>query len=150
MIARRDFFIKEITDRLAKKYPERDADIEVVIGEFIRDGWLADEKFTAEFIRVKSEYSGWGPRKISQKLKEKGVSSDIISIQMQEVFSADEELSLVSRLAQEKWNLLHKKKAPERTAAVQRFLASRGFNFILILDATKNLSSSSLGLPEDQ
>lgn len=140
MIAKRDFFVNELRNKLNKKYPQGHKDIEKVIQEFCASSWLSDHRTVPEFIRTKSEYSGWGPHKISQKLKERGVDGTLIKEQIEEAFSTDKQLELAQNLAKEKWNLLQNKKAAERTAAVQRFLASRGFDFNIIISATKALS----------
>lgn len=150
MIGRRDFFAQEFNKKLLKKFPDNETHVKNIITEFSEKGWISDERLTAEFIRVKLEYSGWGPCKIFQKLKEKGVSIEVISSQIEKEFSPEKERTLITRLAQEKWDFLYKKKAPERTAAVQRFLVSRGFNLNLIFDITRELSSSLINLPEDQ
>ena len=140
MIARRDFCLNELSGKLTKKFPENITEIKDIVNELSSRNLVSDQRYASEFIRFKSEYNGWGPFKIKEKLKEKGVSTDIISQELAEAFCKERKLELARKLAKEKWNLLHKKKATERTAAVQRFMASRGFNFSIILEVTKDLA----------
>ncbi len=140
LIGRRDYSQSELQKKLLEKFPKETSFVQEVIDEFLTSSWISDLRYTEEFIREKSQHGGWGPIKISQKLREKGIDTEVIQSVMHECFSEELQQELAQKLAEEKWNRLYKKTAPERMAAVQRFLNSRGFSFQVALAATQSLS----------
>lgn len=140
LIGRRDYSQSELQKKLLEKFPQEASFVQEVIEEFLKSSWISDMRYTQEFVREKSQYGKWGPIKISQKLREKGIEKGVIQSIIESDFSEEIQQEVAKQLAEEKWNRLYKKTAPERKAAVQRFLSSRGFSFSIVLEATQSLS----------
>lgn len=150
MIGRRDFCVSEFRKKLTEKFPNNLEEIEETVEEFKNKTWLSDERYITEFIRIKSQYSGWGPYKISQKLREKGLTLNFITSRLNEEYPSERQREIVTNLAEAKWKTINKKKATDKTAAVQRYLSAKGFEFAVISTVISKLSSSTINLPEDQ
>jgi regulatory protein len=148
-LGRREYSQFELQKKLKDKFPEEVFCIRDVINEFIAKNWISDIRYAEEFVREKSQYSKWGPIKITQQLREKGVEKEIIESTLKKVFSEKVQREVVMQLAKEKWRLLHKKTAPKRKVAVQSFLLSRGFTFHVVLDVMEHFKQEEKGLPED-
>ncbi len=149
LLGRREYSVQELEKKLAEHFPEEELLIGEIMTECKNNNWISNVRYAEEFICEKSEHGGWGPMKIAQKLREKGIEKKIIQESLETRFSQNQQRELAQRLAEEKWGLFYKKTAPNRKAAVQRFLVSRGFLFPLILEVTKNLNSREKDLPED-
>ena len=149
LLGRREYSAQELEKKLAEHFPEEESLRREIVEEFKDNNWISDIRYAEEFIREKKEYSGWGPMKIIQKLREKGIDSNIIQERLEVSFPEETQRDVIQRLAIEKWKRCSQKTAPQRKAAVQRFLVSRGFPFPLILEATKELNSTEKDLPED-
>lgn len=149
LLGRREYSAQELKKKLAEYFPEEELLRKEIVEEFKDNNWISDLRYTEEFIREKKEHSGWGPMKIIQKLREKGIDSDIIQESLEMSFPEEAQRDVIQRLAIEKWRRCSQKTASQRKGAVQRFLVSRGFSFPLILEATKELNSTEKDLPED-
>lgn len=139
LLGRREYSVKSLKKKLQEKFPEESVFIDEVLLEFQKNNWISDVRYAEEFIREKSEHGGWGPMKIIQKLREKGIEKEIIQECLESIFPEKQQRELAQRLAEEKWELLYKKIASDRKEAVQRFLVSRGFSFQLVLEVTQSI-----------
>ncbi len=140
LLGRREYSQSELQKKLSEKFPEEASFIEEIIEEFIASNWISDIRYTEELVREKSQYGGWGPMKIYKRLREKGIEKEMIAQCLERIFPEEKQREFAKSLAEEKWRLLYKKTAAERRAAVQRFLASRGFSFSVILNVTELLN----------
>lgn len=144
LLGRREYSVQELKKKILEKFPEESLLIEEVLLECQRKNWVSDVRYANEFIREKSEYGGWGPMKITQKLREKGIESSLIESSLEAEFPEDKQRILLQELAEKKWKLLYKKTAADRKGAVQRFLLSRGFSFQLVLEVTQSLNREEI------
>lgn len=76
-LARREYSIKELVDKLSKKELSSEA-IELVVSELEQENLVSDERFVESFVRSKIN-SGQGPNKIRMGLQEKKVSENLIN-----------------------------------------------------------------------
>ncbi len=132
LLGRREYSQSELQNRLLEKFPKGVSFVKEIIKEFVEHSWISDMRYTKEFVREKSQYRKWGPIKISQKLKEKGIEKELIETVLIQDFTEEMQCVIAQQLAEEKWNRLYKKTASERRGAVQRFLLSRGFAFHIV------------------
>lgn len=74
----------EVEERLRSMgvLPEAQADL---VAELMSEGYLNEERFARAYARGKFRIKGWGPRKISQGLQAKRVSSACISLGLSEL-----------------------------------------------------------------
>ncbi len=78
LLSIRDYFKKELYDKIAKKFGDYEA--EKVVLEFEKMGYINDEKTSYNFIRSRLK-SGYGPYYISNKLYQAGCIKDISYIE---------------------------------------------------------------------
>lgn len=112
----------EVSFRLKKKADENE--VNAVIEKLKLLGQIDDEAFCRWFIEQRSTFKQKGERAIKYELIKKGIPKEIISKIFEENLISDFELAL--RAVNKKF-----RDKPEKER-VQRFLASRGFNWDVI------------------
>ncbi len=129
-LSRRPHGEKELSRKLGRSQKYSKGDIEKVMSEMDRLGYLDDEEFCRLFIddsfRLRPND---GPSKIRQKLMVKGISRNIIdSVLFEMARDPEDEYEKLKELAQRKWQTypdnvdFYKKKEK-----LYRFLAGKGF-----------------------
>lgn len=68
--------IEKLQRRLDAQVPF--TEIERAVSKLVEEGYISDGRFAAAFTRDKLNFSGWGPKKIEEKLIEAGVSKELI------------------------------------------------------------------------
>lgn len=117
----------EIKKKLGDKGFEVE-DIEKTVRALTEALYLDDEKYAATVAASRSRYKNWGPLKIANELRAKGVKDEFIRKALGD--AKDGESSTAS-LALDKWKKRNKLKAPldrDASARAFRFLKSRGFS----------------------
>jgi regulatory protein len=121
LLARREYSRAELATRLAAGGAARD-EIDPVLDELERAGYLSDARFAAAVVRQKS--GGYAKRAIAHALREKGVPATAVKEALAVLDSADEFAQALA-LWQRRFG---KPPADEREKARQvRFLLSRGY-----------------------
>ena len=121
-LSRREHSSKEVFQKMSRRVESKDM-LMVVIDELIDDGLLSDERFAESYFQSRKN-RGFGPLRIKNELKQKGVNESL--------FNEIQEGTDWSVLAM---NVLQKKvrgKFPEEQKDVlklKNFLNYRGFNF---------------------
>ena len=121
MLARREYSRAELAARLAAGGGNRD-EIDPVLDELERAGYLSDARFASAVVRQKS--GGYAKRAIAHALREKGVAAPAAQEALA-TLDGEDEFAQALALWQRRFG-----KAPvdEREKARQvRFLVSRGF-----------------------
>ncbi len=124
ILARRDHSEREMRVKLKRKGIDAetiDAVVEWLHGKKLLDDRMFAEKRAASLFRTKLV----GPRWIDAKLREAGISGDIIQDVLESIASS-EEWGERAKEAIAAWKKVHPKHA-EDTVRHKRFLVSRGF-----------------------
>ena len=135
-LGKREYSYAELGQKL-KAYLEEDQVFEVIttiLDDFKTRGWLSDARFTEQIVHARSHK--FGASKITNELREKGVSSDLIESAIEKV--KENELDNAFEIWRKKF-----KKSPDSRdgwARQARFLQSRGFGF----DVIKKVLNSKL------
>ncbi|HUP98043.1 MAG TPA: recombination regulator RecX [Usitatibacter sp.] len=131
-LARREHSRAELKRKLAPSVGEAD-DLEILLDDLARGGWLSDARFAELSIRSKARR--FGPLKLAQELRGKGVDAEAIAAGFRAA-GADGASSL-----QRVWaSRFGTPPAGERERARHvRFLQGRGFPFDDILRFLKQL-----------
>ncbi|MDY7025552.1 MAG: regulatory protein RecX [Pseudomonadota bacterium] len=134
-LARRDHSVKELKDKLMRKFSKHPVEtllpeIESLIERFEARGYLDDQRFAQLFIESRVS-RGYGPIKIRFELKQKGVEKSLVQSSMSEL---EVDWSIQAKTLRERrfgaslpTEMKDKKKQ-------MRFLASRGFDYEHIKD----------------
>jgi regulatory protein len=120
---------QEVITRLSREHYTQEA-IERVITRLIELDMLDDQKFAQEFAEGRLRNKGFGPMRIQQDLRRKGISPEIIETVVASVFEEmpPEELAAVSaekifaRLSRQSDTFVRRKKLSD-------YLLRRGFNY---------------------
>lgn len=131
-LARREHSREELKRKLASRAAEGD-DVEAILDDLARRGWLSDARFAEQAARAKARR--YGPLKLACYLKSKGVSEEAIGAGLRAAGS-DGAASLEGV-----WRTRFKAApAGEKERARQvRFLQGRGFALEEILRFLKSL-----------
>ena len=76
LLARREHSRAELRRKLLP-HVEEGVDLEALLDDFTRRGWLSEERFIEQTVRAKSRK--FGPLKIAQHLREKGIGEEGIA-----------------------------------------------------------------------
>ena len=90
-----------------------------------QQGWQSDERYTETYIRLRSQ-KGYGPRRISIELNERGIESSLLS---QGLKDAEIDWAEIAEAVLLKRTQSHSKLTPKERAKQQRYLLYRGFSF---------------------
>lgn len=132
--------INEVTGRLTKAGFSADIAAEAV-EELKRLGYLDDEDFAQAWTKARIGSKLYGPRRIKQELRQKGVDDEIIDEKLAESSTPEEEFERAMQLAQSKLPSL---KGLDRNAAFRRlsqFLLRRGYTPGVVYDVCKQVLS---------
>ena len=120
LLARREHSRAELRRKLAP-HAQEGSDLEALLDDFTRRGWLSEERFVEQTVRVKSRR--FGPLKIAHHLREKGIDeAGIAEALSRSTIDRDEALEAVwrSRFGRAPVD------AAEKARQI-RFLQGRGF-----------------------
>ena len=121
-LARREHSKAELADKLTRKGFAAQS-LAPVLSELVQQGLLSDERFTEAYVRYRSSM-GYGPRRIEQELRERGVTEDLIATHLD---SSDEHwLDEVAEVRQKRFGPDLPSDYKDR-AKQMRFLQYRGF-----------------------
>ncbi len=141
LLARRAHSTKELRNKLYKReYSKRD--IDTVIAECERLGFLNDELFAADYAAELSG-QGKGAFKIKMKLRDKGLSEENIEKALKKIAGSEEERA-IQALKGKLRSLIHEEDINKRRQKAYRFLAYRGFSSDIIakiMDKTQELQA---------
>ena len=135
LLARREHSREELKRKLAAHAAEGE-DVEALLEELVKRGWLSDVRFAEQTIR--SGARRFGPLKLAQHLRAKGVDEETIARGFRAA-AADGASSLESI-----WqSRFHAAPADDRERARQvRFLQGRGFALDQVLGFLRNVERS--------
>jgi regulatory protein len=116
-----------------------DEEISRLIADLIDLKFLDESRFVASYVSGKFRIKKWGKIKIRTHLNYKGISKDLIDNALK-VIGPEEYVDTLNKLAMKKYGeLLKEKDRWTKKAKLQRFLASKGYEMDLIMDAIQLL-----------
>ena len=121
-LSRREHSSKEILQKMSRRVESKDMLLDS-INELIKDGLLSDERFAENYFHSRKN-KGYGPLRIRNELKQRGVGDQIFSLLTKEV---DWSLHALEAL-KKKINGVMPTETKD-TLKLKRFLNYRGFDF---------------------
>ena len=140
LIARRDHFRAELEEKLRRKGFE-EGDIDAALERLDELALLDDEALAERFVEFRSVDRGWGPWRLANELRKRGVDQSLAERASQiDGTLHDEALKTAVRRvglrAKEGWWRL-----PERRARLVKSLIGRGFSTDVAFDAIARLAA---------
>ncbi len=134
-LALREHSVKELKDKLARRYDDADL-VDRAIESLIEQDLQSDERFTRAFISMRQR-QGKGPIIIKMELRDRGISGELIA----EFLDINEPLwvELAREVRRKKFSELPPADQWER-ARQMRFLNARGFSGHQIQSAFSSVS----------
>lgn len=122
-----------------------EATCEQLLDRLEDEGYVDESRYARAFVHDKLEYDRWGRIKMTQALRQKGISRSTIAQAMDETIEEEHYREVLRHVLEQKMRTLHFDPADndETYKAVQklvRFAASRGFEPDLIFQETDNLT----------
>jgi len=136
LLARREHSREELARKLSVHAQEGD-DLEAVLDELVKRGWLSDVRFAEQSIRAKARR--FGPLKLAQQLRARGLDAETIAAGFRA--AAGDGASSVQNVWRSRF---HGPPGDERERARQaRFLQGRGFALDDILRFLRSMEKSA-------
>ncbi|HAZ7571801.1 recombination regulator RecX [Legionella sp. PATHC032] len=139
LLSRREYSAMELCDKLKQKGFNLN-DVQNALNECQRLGYQSDERYVESYIRARI-HQGYGPLKIIQELKNKGVDPELIQSVLQE--ERDNWVDYALRAWEKKFKRQDDFSYSEMQKQ-QRFLLYRGFDRDVISKVFKEVKSSYL------
>ncbi|HAT6935620.1 TPA: recombination regulator RecX [Legionella pneumophila] len=139
LLSRREHSAMELCDKLKQKGFNLN-DVQNALNECQRFGYQSDERYVESYIRARI-HQGYGPLKIIQELKNKGVDPELIQSVLQE--ERDNWVDYALRAWEKKFKRQDDFSYSEMQKQ-QRFLLYRGFDRDVISKVFKEVKSSYL------
>lgn len=124
---RRDEFREEVIDEVVYQLEEQD--------------YLDDRTYARLFAEERFSSKGYGPYRVQQDLRKRGVSEPIIDQVIDEIFDADEMREEALRRAEKRWSRLsNEEDFRKRRKKLYDFLARRGFPFEIVREVVDEVA----------
>ena len=124
LLARREHLRQELAQKLGKRFGADATDeIAAVLDDLQAESLLSDQRFTESYIRQRVS-KGYGPDRIRQELRQKGVAGELLEIALEQA-----EIDWVERAAEVRLKKFGPTPPPDfkEKARQLRFLNYRGF-----------------------
>lgn len=112
-------------------------DHDEIIASLIEENYLNEERFTIAYVGGKFRAKQWGRVKIKYELKQKQVSDYCIKKAMKQI-DEEEYLSVLNKLAKEKYAALKSEQYLVRKKKTMDYLLAKGFESDLVRKAVEN------------
>ena len=128
LLAYRARSARELQQRLAQKGHNPEV-IEHVIADLQEKGYQSDEDFARQFVQEKWVGSGWGPGRVQQELRRKGISNDLVDQLVEEVYGQIDLVETVLPLVEKRWAALQELPENTRRRRLTGYLQRRGYEW---------------------
>jgi regulatory protein len=106
-------------------------DSEEIIAELITQGYLSEERFATTFAGGKFRVKGWGKRKITQHLQQRGISGYNLNKALAEI-KPDDYRAMLAELLEKKRGLIRDDNPLVVKQKLARYALSKGYEPALI------------------
>ena len=131
LLARREHSYQELIDKLSRRYTD-DQLLRQELDKLAEDKLQSDSRYCEVYVRSRRR-RGYGPRRISQELRQRRVCDQLIQEQVWQ--EQNNWLSVLQELYQKRYGDRLPLDSKDKAKRV-RFLQSRGFDFDMIRDVT--------------
>lgn len=134
---------RKLTDR-AEPGPSGAEAVDWVLAKLQELRYLSDDRFAADFTRLRQENRSFGRRRVQQDLQAKGIASEVIQTTLDQAYEGVDEQALVRQH-------LERRRIPpptdeKSTARVLRRLTAAGFSSKAIFAVLRSLKSGDEAL----
>lgn len=123
LLARREHSVKELTNKLLKRYPENPQEITDCVVALSEDNLQSDKRFCEAYVAMRKR-KGYGPQRIAAELRERGVSETLAKPQLRD--PENDWFATAADVWQRKFHGHQPQDLKEKARQI-RFLTYRGF-----------------------
>lgn len=127
---------RKLVDR-AEPGPAGAEDVDAVMAKLKELRYLSDERFAADFARLRQENRSFGRRRVQQDLQGKGIGSELIATTLDTTYEHVDEAALVRQYLERK--RLQPPTDDKSTARILRRLTGAGFSTKTIFRVLREL-----------
>jgi regulatory protein len=140
-VARRARTTHEVLQKLKEKgFPEPVA--ENAVARLCELGYLDDEAYARSYAQRRFEAKGYGPQRIRQELRRRGVPDRYAEAALDELLATVDPLDAARRQAEKRWaRLAGETDLRKRRKKLSDFLLRRGFSYDVIRQVTDELAA---------
>ncbi|UMZ73478.1 regulatory protein RecX [Natranaerofaba carboxydovora] len=125
--------VSEVKNHLKKKgYSSRV--INLVVEKLSEINYLNDYQYAVDWLNYQISNSKDGPKLLEYKLKQKGISQDIVKHAIHEIIDEDKELNLARKAFKKKYNSEISTLTYEEKQKVGAYLQRKGFSYEIIVN----------------
>jgi regulatory protein len=135
----REVCISEAKTKL-RRWNISETDSDKIISSLIESGTINEERYAKAFANDKLLIDKWGPQKVRQTLKQRGIKESFITKAITEKNINQE--TIISELLSKKLKSFKKLDSYDIYAKLMRFGISRGFDYSLVSKYAKELSGN--------
>ena len=129
---------RKLQDR-AEPGAEGDAAITRILEKLVEMRYLSDERYAADFTKLRQENRSLGRRRVQQDLQQKGIATDVIATTLEEAYGDVDEQALVRQHLERR--RIQPPTDDKSTARVLRRLTAAGFSSKSIFAVLRSLRS---------
>ena len=140
MLGRRELSVTEMRSRLLDREHSAE-ETDAAIAKLIETGALDDRRVARAFARTASKVKGRGRLRVTRELHAMGISRDVASEAVAEVFGELDERAMIQRAIQKKLRGGRKPQTLQERARLYQFLMRQGFTPAAVSAALRNLGA---------
>ncbi|GBE30208.1 MAG TPA: regulatory protein RecX [Bacteroidetes bacterium] len=146
LLARRDHAVAELRRKLMQRKYSHD-EIEEALSRLIARNFLNDERTARIWAEQESQRGGQGRVKALNRMLEHGLSRELASVALEELWDTDLEREHAQIIIQRMTASIpsHELSSPKEKSRLARRLSSRGFSMELIGELLRNLDGTESG-----
>lgn len=121
--------VRDLRRRMAERAEPGEAGeeaIEAVIAKLKDLGYLSDERFAADYTRLRQENEKFGRRRVQQGLMQKGIAQDLTNATLAKAYDDVDEVGLAKQYVERK--RMKKPEGEKEVARAMRRLVAAGFS----------------------
>ena len=134
---------RKLLDR-AEPGPEGGALVTRILEKLVEMRYLSDERYAADFTKLRQENRSLGRRRVQQDLQQKGIATELISTTLDEAYGDLDEQALVRQHLERR--RIQPPTDEKSTARVLRRLTAAGFSSKAIFAVLRSLRSGEAAL----
>ena len=134
---------RKLLDR-AEPGPEGDAVVTRILEKLVEMRYLSDERYAADFTKLRQENRSLGRRRVQQDLQQKGIATELIATTLEEAYGDVDEQALVRQHLERR--RIQPPTDEKSTARVLRRLTAAGFSSKAIFAVLRSLKSGEAAL----
>ncbi len=133
--------VAEVRRKLQEKEYEAPV-IDAVVEEFRERGYLDDVQYAEEYVRSRFSAKGYGPVRIEQELRKRGVDRPLAETAVEDFFAETDERAAAREHAEKGWSRIGREDDPrKRRDKLYRYLTRRGYTYDVVREVIDEMEA---------